>query len=167
MPQDNKKRGRGRREEKKRKAQDYEQDFVTIGDGSTKRQRFESRDGGKTGDTIVLDDGVVEHPHIDNYGDYDESTQPAQTDNDEAIQYFGLLDQEDQSYFKNAENMLELNQFGDVEERRAFMTSVWREARGKELKIASSQGCSRVMERLIRGSEVGQLRSLWGHFAGQ
>lgn len=63
--------------------------------------------------------------------------------------------------------MLELNQFGDAEERELFLANVYQEANGKELKIANSQSCSRLMERLILMSEHEQLKALFEKFKGQ
>ncbi|RAH71464.1 RNA-binding RNA processing protein NOP9 [Aspergillus aculeatinus CBS 121060] len=80
--------------------------------------------------------------------------------------FFGLLDPEEQEYFSRASEVLELNQFGDEEERRVFIESVYTEARGKELKIACSQSCSRLMEKLISLSDMRQIRRLFNKFIG-
>ncbi|KAL8950960.1 MAG: hypothetical protein Q9183_007491, partial [Haloplaca sp. 2 TL-2023] len=80
--------------------------------------------------------------------------------------FYGLLDEEEQEYFKRADTMLELNQFGDVEERALFLANVYKEASGKELKIANSQSCSRLMERLILLSTPEQLKTLLHKFSG-
>ncbi|KAL4754001.1 hypothetical protein BDW72DRAFT_201004 [Aspergillus terricola var. indicus] len=84
----------------------------------------------------------------------------------EEMPFYGLLDSEEQEYFSRANEMLELNQFGDAEERRLFVDSVFREARGKELKIACSQSCSRLMEKLISVSDIYQIRRLFNKFIG-
>ncbi|KAL3475036.1 hypothetical protein BJX99DRAFT_247813 [Aspergillus californicus] len=91
--------------------------------------------------------------------------------NDDEVQredmpFYGLLDAEEQEYFSRANEMLELNQFQDAEERRLFVDSVFREARGKELKIACSQSCSRLMEKLISVSDIYQIRRLFNKFIG-
>lgn len=80
--------------------------------------------------------------------------------------FYGLLDTEEQEYFSRANDMLELNQFQDAEERRLFLEGVYEEANGKEFKIACSQSCSRLMEKLISMSDVGQIRRLFGKFVG-
>ncbi|PYH40823.1 RNA-binding RNA processing protein NOP9 [Aspergillus saccharolyticus JOP 1030-1] len=80
--------------------------------------------------------------------------------------FFGLLDPEEQEYFSRASEVLELNQFGDEEERRVFIDSVYTEASGKELKIACSQSCSRLMEKLISLSDMRQIRRLFSKFLG-
>lgn len=81
--------------------------------------------------------------------------------------FFGMLDDDEQEYFKRADEMLELDQFGDGEERKLFLESVYREADGKELKIAHSQSCSRLLERLIRVSNASQLKNLFQKFSGK
>src|SRR5699024_6465080 len=50
--------------------------------------------------------------------------------------FYGLLDTEEQEYFSRANEVLELNQFEDAEERRLFVDSVYQEANDKELKLA-------------------------------
>ena len=75
-----------------------------------------------------------------------------------------MLDEEEQEYFRRAGDMLETNAFGDPEERNLFLASVYREADGKELKIAQSQSCSRLMERLIQLSTSEQLKTLFQKF---
>lgn len=80
--------------------------------------------------------------------------------------FYGLLDTEEQEYFSRANEVLELNQFQDAEERRLFVDSVYNEANGKELKIACSQSCSRLMEKLIAMSDTCQIRRLFGKFIG-
>lgn len=148
MPKENKKRGR--REEKKRKREDCEQ----SGTASLKRQK--SQDGQDDGLEIVLD----VDPTFENQG-YIQDARPDETP------FYGLLDEEEQTYFKRADGLLELNQFADEAERSLFLTNIYREAHGKELKLASSQSCSRLMERLIQMSTPDQLKTLFQKFAGQ
>ncbi|KAK4157704.1 hypothetical protein C8A00DRAFT_29388 [Chaetomidium leptoderma] len=81
-------------------------------------------------------------------------------------EFFGMLADEEQEYFRHADELLELNDFPSPEDRHIFLQSVYREARGKELKLASSQSCSRLMERLILLSNAKQKKSLFGAFAG-
>jgi nucleolar protein 9 len=78
-----------------------------------------------------------------------------------------MLDEEEQEYFKHADEMLEMNSFEDSEQRQLFLANVWREAEGKELKIANSQSCSRLMERLIQLSTPSQLKGLFQRFYGK
>ncbi|MCJ1286202.1 Nucleolar protein 9 [Xylographa opegraphella] len=149
MPKENKKRGR--REEKKRKRDEYE----INQEESPKRQRSEEKVGDNV--EIILD--------VDPSSNYQESA-PAPLPED--TPFYGLLDEEEQTYFKRADSLLELNQFADDEERNLFLANVYREAGGKELKVVCSQSCSRLVERLIRLSTAEQLKSLFqkltGHF---
>lgn len=80
--------------------------------------------------------------------------------------FYGLLDTDEQEYFSRANEMLDSNQFHDAEERNLFVESVFQEANGKELKIACSQGCSRLMEKLISMSDVRQIRRIFSKFIG-
>ena len=142
MPKENKKRGR--REEKKRKREDEE--HVPP----TKRQDVE--------------DEVKILVHGD--GDQQERGQDTYTGPGE-VPFYGLLSEDEQEYFKRADSLLELNQFADAEERNLFLANVYKEANGKELKIANSQSCSRLMERLILMSSPAQLKALFQKFNGQ
>ncbi|PHH66313.1 hypothetical protein CDD81_7906 [Ophiocordyceps australis] len=85
------------------------------------------------------------------------------------MEYFGMLTDEEQEYFRRADEMLELNEFASGEDRAVFVESVFCEARGKELKLASSQSCSRLMERLVqlgtRGHKKRLFEAFGGHFA--
>ena len=58
-------------------------------------------------------------------------------------EFFGMLAEEEQEYFRHADELLELNDFPSAEERDIFLQNVYKEMRGKELKLASSQSCSR------------------------
>jgi len=145
MPRELKKRGR--RETKKRKREEHEHEQ----EGPGKQCRPE---GGNI--NIKLD--------IEGYGqpqEYESAT------SSKDIPFYGLLDEEEQAYFKRADTLLELNQFLDVEERGLFLANVYREANGKELKIANSQSCSRLMERLMRMSTPDQLKTLFQKFSGK
>lgn len=141
MPKEHKKRGR--REEKKRE-QETEDAFHQR---SPKRQRT---DEGDEDPEIKLD---VE--------EYEARPKPGE------MPFYGMLDEEEQEYFKRADTILELNQFPNSEERDLFLANVYAEANGKELKIANSQSCSRLMERLILMSSSSQLKALFQKFSGQ
>ncbi|KAH6900220.1 putative rRNA processing protein Nop9 [Thelonectria olida] len=81
-------------------------------------------------------------------------------------EFFGMLADEEQEYFRRADELLELNQFPTPEDRDMFLENVYKEAKGKELKLASSQSCSRLMERLIQLANTAQKKSLFEAFAG-
>ena len=146
MPKEHKKRGR--REEKKRK-REAEDD---TDDQPPKRNRI--NDGEET--EIKLD--VEEAQYSE---DHDARSRHGE------MPFYGMLDDEEQEYFKRADTLLELNQFADQEEKELFLANVYTEASGKELKIANSQSCSRLMERLILVSTSSQLKALFQKFSGQ
>jgi len=149
MPQEHKKRGR----RMKRKHDDGED---PVPDPNTKRRKS-------------TEDFDVAHQHdfvpdaVDGH-DYDASLDTARPGEKP---FFGMLDEEEQTYFKGADDMLEMNDFGDDEERNLFLANVYREADGKELKVAQSQSCSRLTERLIQLSTPSQLKSLFQKFSGK
>ncbi|KAL8653995.1 MAG: hypothetical protein Q9226_003613 [Calogaya cf. arnoldii] len=143
MPKEHKKRGR--REEKKRK-KEQEEDQPE----SKKRKSLDDNQAEIIFDNDPQNDGA----------DYIPIVGPGE------IPFYGLLDEEEQEYFKRADAMLELDQFNDAEERALFLANVYKEANGKELKIANSQSCSRLMERLILMSKPNQLKALFQKFSG-
>jgi len=137
MPRDNKKRGR-RTHEKKRK----------------------------------LDDPDAEEPHGKRQRHHDTDFLPLPEDEDwEQPQhekpFYGMLDEGEQNYFRQADERLELNDFTDSDDRSLFLANVFREAEGKELKMACSQSSSRLLERLIQLSSTVQLGQLFSKFNGQ
>ncbi|KAK3698037.1 Glutamate decarboxylase 2 [Vermiconidia calcicola] len=143
MPQPNKKRGR-RMGDKKRKHEDGDDDPEPP-ESSSKRQKSTNDD--------------MNASHVQSM-----SLESAYPPMEKA--FFGVLDDEEQEYFKRADDMLESNAFGDHDERSLFLANVYREADGKELKIAQSQSCSRLMERLIQFSTPSQLKTLFEKFGG-
>ncbi|KAL8674750.1 MAG: hypothetical protein Q9168_000834 [Polycauliona sp. 1 TL-2023] len=143
MPKEHKKRGR--REEKKRKREQEEEQ------PEIKRRKSDDDADLK----LILDNGEQ-----NDGANYVPIAGPGE------IPFYGLLDEEEQEYFKRADSMLELDQFSDAEERALFLANVYKEANGKELKIANSQSCSRLMERLILMSTPAQLKALFQKFTG-
>lgn len=148
MPKEHRKRGR--REEKKRRREEGEDQAA-----ASKRQKLEDAEEEVE---IIVDGGDGAGPQ-EGFPEY--APQP------EDMPFYGLLGEDEQEYFKKADSMLELNQFADLEERNLFLGNVYKEASGKELKIANSQSCSRLMERLILLSTPDQLKSLFQKFNGQ
>ena len=146
MPKENKRRGK--REEKRR---NRDEDIQEHGDDAKRQRTWQEGDIENTlGPTRYLQ----EYPDDINAG-------PGQ------VFFYGLLDEEEQSYFRRADTVLELNRFADPDERALFIANVYREVIGKELKIASSQSCSRFLERLICMSTTSQLKCLFQSFNGQ
>ncbi|KAK5012783.1 Nucleolar protein 9, partial [Cryomyces antarcticus] len=145
MPKENRKRGR-REEEKKRKLENA--------DDEPGQKRLKAAEEGEK-DFVPLQVAGDEQ---------DEATAASSGPGD--MPFYGMLDEEEQGYFKRADEMLELNQFDNPEERSLFLASVFREAEGKELKIANSQSCSRLMERLVLLATPVQLKTLFQKFSG-
>jgi hypothetical protein len=159
MPKEMKKRGR-RMEGTKRKHEEAEEYHTLPQD--TKRQK--SVEPGQNGiengqDYVSLAQGDGDDDPME---DVMQSAYPVLD-----TPFFGMLDEEEQEYFKHADEMLEMNSFDDAEQRQLFLANVWREAEGKELKIANSQSCSRLMERLIQLSTPAQLKGLFRRFYGK
>jgi len=139
MPKNHKHKGRS---EKKRK-REHDDDAA-----SPKRHKNE--------DAPPVEDAAFHHDHAVDV------TRP-----EGGLTFYGMLDDDEQEYFKRADEMLELNQFDDPAARTLFLDSVYKEADGKELKIANSQSCSRLLERLIQLSSPEQLKALFQKFSGQ
>ena len=77
---------------------------------------------------------------------------------DEGLPFFGLLDDQEHEYFRLQAEILEANTFESDEDRTAFVNSFFREAGGKLLKLAHSQGCSRLLERMMALASPEQLK---------
>jgi nucleolar protein 9 len=148
MPKENK-HSRGRRKEEKDKKRKRED--PSDGDVDAKRQKTPTS----------LEDPEVNFISLDNAPQNEDASAPATE-----RPFYGMLEDEEQEYFRRADELLELNDFPTAEERDLFLENVFREAEGKELKIACSQSCSRLMERLILLSSTKQKKKLFGVFAG-
>jgi nucleolar protein 9 len=155
MPRVKKKRGRFN-EAKEKKA-------GTRSDAGheTKRRKLEHGDTAQ----IEVDAGVDEDTPL-----YFEDTAPSgipaveaetQQPDESDVVFYGLLDEDEQRYYGNVNSKLLADDFVDAEEKSAFVEAVYRESKGKELKLASSQSCSRHLERLIAVSTEEQLRSFF------
>ncbi|KAJ5950832.1 uncharacterized protein N7479_009245 [Penicillium vulpinum] len=161
MPREQQKRGR--RAEKKAQKEDSKRKFEeTPEDPVAKRMKPSADD-----ETNEANDDI-QLPENEDYIPLDqgEKQEGEQPNLDGDMPFYGLLDEEESEYFQRANEMLELNQFQDAEERSLFVDSVYSEASGKELKIACSQGCSRLMEKLISMSNTQQLRRIFSKFIG-
>lgn len=147
MPKPRTKRG-GNRDEKKRKRPE-DANATEVG---AKRQRHSEHNNAEGPEGFLPVDGFPTN---------------GQQNGNEAMEteFFGMLADDEQEYFRRADEMLELNQFPTSEDRDLFLESVFREAQGKELKLASSQSCSRLMERLIQLSTTKQKKHLFQAFA--
>lgn len=147
------------RDEKKAKkhARDVEQ---TETSREKKRQRLEPDEAPADGDAGGADNDAFFHD-VGGAQSY-EQRGPSQPERE----FFGMLADEEQEYFRSADEKLETNDFESDEDRGYFLQSLYKEAVGKELKLASSQSCSRLMERLILLSNTRQKKTLFEAFAG-
>lgn len=102
------------------------------------------------------------HPELEVYdeetGGFKEGANPQM--------FFGVLDREELEYFKQAEATLALDTFESDEEKIQFVTNVIQEAEGKELKLVTSQICSKLMERLILNCDDVELKKIFQVFNG-
>lgn len=126
-----------------------------------KRQRVEAAEA----------DGDIEHNEAAEGADYipfpnDGYGEAPRGPTEPEREFFGMLADEEQEYFRSADEKLETNDFESDEDRGYFLQSLYKEAEGKELKLASSQSCSRLMERLILLSNTRQKKRLFEAFAG-
>jgi nucleolar protein 9 len=80
-------------------------------------------------------------------------------------EFFGMLSDQEQDYFRSVDEQLDIDDFPSQEERDMYLANVFVEAEGKELKLACSQSCSRLMERLILMSNTRQKKKLFEQFA--
>lgn len=106
--------------------------------------------------------------NTESHGDWNQHDDNGREEQEQPLggqdEFYGLLADDDQAYFKRIETILELDHFETPEDKDTFLDSVWSEADGKELKLACSQSCSRVLERLIRVSRAGHLKQLFQKF---
>jgi nucleolar protein 9 len=148
MPKDHIKRGK---KEKKRKAEEEGGDVAETEAGSPKKQKRSTEEEFVPVDAPIDADTILEDA----------------TDAPEQTVFYGLLDEGESEYFRKVDEVLDANEFEDAEARDLFLANVYKEASGKELKLANSQGCSRLMERLIAMSTPVQLKRLFQTFSGQ
>ncbi|KAF2666642.1 ARM repeat-containing protein [Microthyrium microscopicum] len=153
MPKENKKRGR--RAEKKRKLENAEPEHDTF----SKRQKQVASGGGEAfeGGEDYIDIGQ------DTYEAYEEEGGPVRAERP----FYGLLDETEQEFFHEAAQELEQDAFPNDQEREDFLENLFHQTEGKELKMANSQSCSRLLERLIPLLGPEKLKKLFKAFSGQ
>lgn len=95
-------------------------------------------------------------------GNFEESANSGATPNT----FYGVLDTAELEYFKQAESTLAIDTFETPDEKYQFINSVIEESKGKELKLATSQICSKLMERIIMESDESQLKEIFKTFNG-
>lgn len=157
MPREKKKRGRRAEQKGKRK---FEHDEIDAEQHHRKRHKSLNAEA-----TFETDASFI--PTTEGYEEPHDEQMPNRPPGPAEAPFVGMLDEEEQEYFKRADDMLELNQFDGPVERSLFLSNVYREADGKELKLANSQSCSRLLERLILLSTPDQLKNLFQKFSGQ
>ncbi|KAF4332302.1 nucleolar 9 [Fusarium beomiforme] len=146
MPKPRTRRGAGREEKKRKRLEEAEQRHEPYKNDNKRQRTYEDNDNNNDF----------------NYQDGQDSQQNGLGEKE----FFGMLAEEEQEYFRRADELLELNQFPSTEDRDIFLENIWKEAEGKELKLASSQSCSRLMERLIQLSNTTQMKHLFEAFGG-
>lgn len=154
MPRENKKRGR--RGEKRKHEGDAESSSVH------KRQKSAEAEEDVE---ITLDDKPTNFSTA--YQD------PGFVGDSEPV-FFGSLDDEEQEIFKRAHALLDLpvgsgpDAFPDDEAKNLFLENlIWKEADGKELKLACSQSCSKLLEEVMFLASPAQLKRLFVKFRGK
>ena len=150
MPREQKKRGR--RENQKRKRREDDEELPP------KRQKPIHEDSN------LEETRVVDNPDCQ---PSDGAYVPTSAHSGGDREFYGFLDEQEQAYFKQADQLLDLNQFLNEEDRQLFITDVWKECSDKQLKLACSQSCSRVLERLIQLATTPQLKNLFQIFGDQ
>ncbi|KAK6364186.1 uncharacterized protein PV06_04361 [Exophiala oligosperma] len=154
MPRENKKRGRREEAKNKRKyeegdSQNSKRFKATEQYGDEQVDHFDVR--GNAGDEFISFGAPHDHGHQELL---------------EEDQFHGLLDPEEQEYYSNVNSKIVANDFESDEDRATFIEAVYRETDGKELKVASSQSCSRYLEKIIMLSTSEQQRRLFNKFLG-
>ncbi|KAH0845909.1 hypothetical protein AYO21_07008 [Fonsecaea monophora] len=147
MPREIKKRGR-RQQEKE-------------GKRSAKRLKIED-----TRDEEIPGEAVVEVDAGDDYIGFSIERPQGIQEPQEETEFHGLLTPEEQEYYANVNTKIVANDFESPEDRATFLEAVHRETEGKEMKVASSQSCSRYLEKIIKLSTPEQLRHLFSKFLG-
>lgn len=151
MPRENRKRGRREEAKLEKRKRDETQQGPSKRFKSDDEPRDEIRIDGDAGDDFI---GIDVDPSSGNQAPEDED------------QFHGLLDPQEQEYYANINSKIVANDFESDEDRDFFIEAVYRETEGKELKVASSQSCSRYLEKIIMLSTAEQLRNLFSKFLG-
>ncbi|KAH8668433.1 armadillo-type protein [Xylariales sp. PMI_506] len=140
------------REERKQKQRDRqpENDDATQ---SSKRRRLDD-----AGNANSVDNAYESYNNGPDAHESNESGLPER-------EFFGMLSDQEQEYFRSVDEQLDIDDFPSQEERNMYLANVFVEAQGKELKLACSQSCSRLMERLILMSNTRQKKKLFEQFA--
>jgi nucleolar protein 9 len=168
MPRERKRRGR-REEARQNKRKHDEADPEE--DESSKRFKGDVQDGDDaelpTDDVAAGDDFIAFNADPSR-----DQTHPETSDDqapgwsDEQTEFHGLLTPEEQEYYSSVNEKIVADDFESPEDKALFVDAVHRETQGKELKVASSQSCSRYLEKILMLSTADQLRTLFHKFLG-
>ncbi|KAI1162006.1 pumilio-family RNA binding repeat domain-containing protein [Nemania serpens] len=150
------------REERKKKRQ---QDEVAPDESTQTAKRRRRNEDHHDSDNDVNDDNIGNQaPELED--GYERPQAPDGGLLPTEREFFGMLSDPEQEYFRSVDEQLDIDNFPSQEERQLFLASVFAEAQGKELKLACSQSCSRLMERLILMSNTRQKKKLFEQFGG-
>lgn len=164
MPNEHRKRGQRGQKKRKRGEDEGQQDSKRRKSHEQNEPDVEIVVGGQQDNKTGFENGEEYVPLIDEPFGY--GVPGSELPDSGEIPFYGLLDEQEQEYFKQADSILALDQFADPAEKSLFLENIYKEAQGRELKIANSQSCSRLMERLIAASSAKQLKNLWNNFSG-
>lgn len=162
MPRENKKRGRRGQNNKRKLEEDLAATEAENIAESSKRVKLHEE---TSADHDYLAENRDFEPLDNHYHAEEAPFQESEAVTDRP--YYGTLSEDEQEYFRRTDEMLELDDFAAPSDRELFLDNVFKEADGKELKMACSQSCSRLMEKLIHLSTPAQLSSLFQKFNGQ
>lgn len=99
-------------------------------------------------------------------GKSEDLNQSADHDTQDPQMFFGILEREELEYFKQTEATLAMDAFESSEEKQRFVTNIIEEFQGKELKLVTSQICSKLMERIVLFCDDLQLKAIFKSFNG-
>lgn len=162
------KKQRGRRSEKTHKDVDEEEEYhdkVYSNHDNYTQQDVEMSNTNEKEDDYKYATGSNAFNYEDNSNSNEDAGYSGR-DEDAGNAFFGLLDEQETEYFKQAESTLSVDAFGSPEERRGFVISVFEETKGKELKLVTSYVGSRLCERLVLLANDAQLVGLLNALAG-
>ena len=157
MPREVKKRGRRQHDKEKERKRKATEKYHR----SAKRFKTEHVADEESADAVDVSGDAGD----DFIGISVEQPEGARGEQDET-QFYGLLEPQEQEYYANVNNKIVANDFDSPEDRATFIKAVHRETEDKEIKVASSQSCSRYLEKIIMLSTPEQLRRLFSKFLG-
>jgi nucleolar protein 9 len=153
MPRTKKKRGKFEEKREKRRHDDTDRSH----DNAKRRKLDNGNDfeANENGEEEYFFEDTAPGPPL-------EGAEPDKSD----ITYYGLLTDEESTYYANVNAKVVANDFEDEDDRTAFIDAVYRESQGKEMKLASSQSSSRHLEQLLKISNAEQLKNFFAAILG-